>query len=88
MIPKAVPMIFFFTIKETLAKTQLAYMARPQPKKEKARRMKKVLVYEVEKYKISCTTSNKTVPKIDMYLLIPILSTINPEGMLNKAAEK
>jgi hypothetical protein len=37
---------------------------------------------------MSWTPKNNTEPNIEMYLRIPILSTIIPEGTLSKAAEK
>lgn len=50
--------------------------------------MKKAWVYLVEKYKMSWTPRNKKEPNIEIYLLIPILSTNMPEGTLSSAAEK
>ena len=62
-------------------------MPKPSPNIENAKYMKKLCVYYVEKYKISWTPSRINEPKIETYLLIPILSTSIPEGTLSKAAE-
>ena len=88
MIPKAVPNIFFLTIIEALESTQFAYILRPRPSIEKAKKMNTLGVYYVAKKRISWTPKNRKAPNIEMYLRIPILSTNIPEGILSNAAEK